>query len=219
MHVDWQQFLTTNSSAIFGLLGALAGGVLSFFATLALKRREFDLQVRGKLLDRQIAAHETTIALAMEMRTMVAHGGLDAQGDVRRAPRILLSKNDFEQWFTRFTELQLPSTTWLSTNTKREVAFVQDYLVTLHLHLSGVPQDKYFVVGEFIRDDFIDLSASLEKEAFEFFESGIRRLRLDSPNAWHKYKRSVTEERLRNTALMRNMQKIKDSIHGATNAS
>ena len=71
MSPDWQQFLAANASAVFGLLGALGGGVLSFLASLLLKRREFNLQIRGKLLDRQIVAHENILKLATEMRAMV----------------------------------------------------------------------------------------------------------------------------------------------------
>jgi hypothetical protein len=96
----------------------------------------------------------------------------------------------------------------LTTATRREVAFVQDYLVTLHMHLIGIPSEKYFELAQLIRQDFIDLSSSLEKTAFGFFERGIRKGRLDSPAAWHKYKLPVTERRLMNTALLRSIEAL-----------
>lgn len=92
----------------------------------------------------------------------------------------------------------------MTTGTKREVAFVQDYLVTLHMHLVDVPSEKYFDFAQLIRQDFIDLSDSLEKAAFSFFESGIHRAKLDSLSAWHKYRRLVAERRLTSTALIQN---------------
>ena len=214
MSPDWQQFLAANASAVFGLLGALGGGVLSFLASLLLKRREFNLQIRGKLLDRQIVAHENILKLATEMRAMVAPGDVDESGQVRRGPRIMLTKSDFEDWFTRFTNLQLQGTTWLSIATKREVAYVQDYLVTLHMHLGHVPPDRVFELGELIRNDFIDLSSNLEKKAFAFFETGVRKSKLDSLDAWHKYKRPVTEKRLRETVLLRKIEHFKVAIGG-----
>ena len=113
------QFLSANASAVFGLIGALGGGVLSFLATLILKKRDFNLQMWGKLFDRRIAAHEKVISLAVEMRVMVGLGGRDKHGEVRRAPQVLLSKEEFERWFTRFTELTMEGTTWLSIATKR----------------------------------------------------------------------------------------------------
>ena len=214
MSLEWQQFLTTNASAVFGLLGALGAGVLSFFASLMLKRQEFNLQIRSKLLDRQISAHESILKLATEMRVMVGRGGVDESGQVRRGPRILLTKNDFEDWFRRFTDLQLEGSTWLSITTKREVAFVQDYLVTLNRHLSHVPPDKVFELGERLRNDFIDLSSSLEKKTFTFFETGVRKSKLDSLDAWHKYKRSTTERRLSKTALLQEIEHFKVTIGG-----
>lgn len=212
MSPEIQQFLNLNASAVFGLLGALGGGVLSFVASLLLKRSEFSLQLRSKIIDKQITAHECILKLAQDMRVMGSVGTLDDDGEVSRGPRILLSKYTFEDWFTHFTEQQLAGSTWLTTRTKREVAFVQDYLVTLHMYLVDVPSEKYFDLAQLIRQDFIDLSSSLEKNAFSFFESGIHRAKLDSLSVWHKYKRPVTERRLTSTALIRNIAKFKTEI-------
>lgn len=202
------EFLQANASAIFGLIGALGGSLLSFVAAGMLKRREFNLQLWAKLLERRIAAHEKVIALAVEMRVMVGLGGTDTRGEVRRAPQVLISKEEFERWFTRFTQLTMEGTTWLSTATKREVNFVQDYLVTLRLHLERVPTERYLQVGELVRQDFIDLSSSLERVAYDFFQSGLRKLRLDSLEAQHKYKRPETQRRLKSTALISNMPAV-----------
>jgi hypothetical protein len=202
MDSGWAQFLSANASAIFALVGALGGGILSFVGALLLKKRDFSLATSGKLLDRRIAAHENVVALATEMRVMVALGGVSEAGEVRRAPQVMISREVFEGWFTRFTQLSLSGTSWLSTATKREVNFVQDYLVTLNMYLEHVSSDRFLVLGELIRQDFVDLSSSLEKTAFKFFQSGVRKLKPDSLNKWHKYKRAETEKRLESTALV-----------------
>jgi hypothetical protein len=207
--LDLAAFLQTNSSAVFGLLGALGGGVLSYIATSLHKRREFDLQIWSKLFDRRIAAHEKVIALAVEMRVMVVLGGVDSRGEVRRSPQVLFSKEQFEEWFTRFTQLSLEGTTWLSTSTKREVNLVQDYLITLHMHLAAIPSARYLEVGEIVREDFVDLSSSLEKKAFEFFTSDIKKLQLNNLEKWHKYKRAVTERRLQATMLISRLEQVR----------
>ncbi|WP_396267713.1 hypothetical protein [Ideonella sp.] len=200
-----EQFLNTNASAIFGLLGALGGGVLSFVASLILKRRELNYQLRSKLVDRQIAAHECVLSLAQEMRVMVSSGRFDQSGEVERGPNVLQSKEAFEAWFTHFTEEQVVGSSWLTTGAKREVALVQDYLITLHLHLADVPSERYPEFATLIRQDFIDLSSSLERAVFLFFEKGIHRARPDSPSASHKYPRHVTESRLSQTTLLRRL--------------
>ncbi|MFJ5329227.1 hypothetical protein [Pectobacterium versatile] len=203
MNYNLGEFLTANASALFALAGALGGGLLSFFGALLLKKREFNLSTSGKLLDRRIAAHEKVISLAIELRVMVPLGGSPDSGEVRRAPQIMISRNTFEDWLARFTQLALESTSWLSTETKKEVNFVQDYLVTLNMYLDSVPSDNFLGLGELIRQDFVELSSSLEKKAFAFFHSGIHKLQPDSLNKWHKYKQSETEQRLSATVLVR----------------
>jgi hypothetical protein len=135
---------------------------------------------------------------------MAPLGGESETREVRRTPQIMLSREIFEDWFTRFTQLSMEGTSWLSTETKREVNFAQDYLVTLFIYLQDVPSDDFPRLGEIIRQDFIELSSSLERKAFRFFERGIRKLRLDSLQKWHKYKRPETERRLSATVLVQN---------------
>lgn len=209
MSLDWQQFLTTHASAVFALLGAFGGGVLSFIASLWLKQRDFKLQLRSKLMEKQIHAHETVMALALELRTMYGSGEVDSKGELKRAPRILSSKSDFESWFTKFSEQQVPVSSWLSTAAKREVNFVQDYLVTLHTHLSEVPEANYFALGDSIRQDFIGLSSALEKRTFQFFRNGMGRSKPDSLEKWHKYPPSKTLERLNAMRLLVEIERFK----------
>lgn len=205
------EFINKNASAIFGLLGAFGGGAITFLTTWFIKKREYDLRLWDKLLERRIKAHENVIAVALEMRVMVSLGGVDNNGEVARAPQMLLSKDEFERWFTRFTQLTMEGTTWLTTEVKRELNFVQDYLVTLHQNLSNVPSERYLSIGQIIRQDFIDLSSELEKKAFSFFEGEMRQLKLNSLNEWHKYERQVTEKRLKETVLLSRWEIVEET--------
>jgi hypothetical protein len=90
------QFFNQHSSAFFALLGALGGAFLSFLASWVLRKREYDLQLWMKLIDRRIRAHEDLIKVALEMRVMIALGGVDDKGEVLRVPRVLLSREAFE---------------------------------------------------------------------------------------------------------------------------
>ena len=209
MSLALEQFLNANASAIFGLLGAISGGTLSFIASLMLKRRELNHQIRSKLVDRQIAAHERVLKLAQDMRVMVSSGSFDDAGEVERWPTLLQSREIFESWFTEFTREQVGSSSWLTTAAKREVGLVQDYLVTLHIHMKGVPSESYPPLARLVRQDFIDLSSSLEKAVFAFFEKGIHRAQPDSLSSWHKYKRAATEQRLNATLLAKNFDAFK----------
>ncbi len=203
-----EEFIQRNSSAIFGLLGVFGGGAISFVTAWLLRKRDYNLRLWDKLLDRRIKAHENVITLAIEMRVIVAVGGVEDNGEVARAPQMLVSKDEFENWFIRFTQLTQGGSTWLSTETKREFNLVQDYLVTLHQYLVGVSSDDYLEIGRIIRHDFIHLSSELEKRAFNFFEHDVHQLKLNKLNEWHKYQRDETEKRLHGTVLLQKWDKV-----------
>jgi len=212
-----KEFIKSNASAVFVLIGALGGGLVSFLASWLLKRREYSLRLWDKLLERRIKAHENVIAVALEMRVMVPLGAIEEDGEVARAPQLLRSKEDFDQWFIRFTQLTIEGSTWLTTEAKRELNFAQDYLVTLYQNLTDVPSEKYVQIGQVIRQDFIDLSSELEKKSFAFFEKDVRRLKLSNLKEWHKYKRPETEKRLKKTALLSQWEKIQRVVASETN--
>ena len=209
LYGDMRSVMSMHASAVFGLLGAVVGGVLSYITSKRLKSHEFTLQVRGKLLDRQIAAHEDILKLAIDMRIMTGTGELDTNGEVIRFPVIISSQEQFLQWFTDFTNLQLKGTTWLSTATKREVNFVQDYLINLQRLLKDVHTDLYPHVGRLIVEDFRDISNKLEKIAYQFFEGDVSESKLASLNDWHKYQLNETKKRLMATKLIQNEDAIK----------
>lgn len=197
-----EEFITKNASAIFGLTGAFLGGLVSFIASWMIKNREYSLHIWQILLERRIRAHENLIAVAIEMRVMVPLGGRDKNGEISRAPQVLLSRESFEEWFARFTQLTLEGSSWLSTKAKREVNFVQDYLITLHTNLENVPSERYLAVGKIIRLDFLELSSTLEKASYDFFENQIKKRKLGRLSDWHKYPKEHTESRLARTALV-----------------
>ncbi|WLD58716.1 hypothetical protein NFC81_02695 [Salinispirillum sp. LH 10-3-1] len=208
-----EEFLSQNASAIFGLAGAFLGGLLSFIASWMIKNREYSLRIWQMLLDRRIKAHENLISLAMEMRVMVSLGR-EENGEVVRAPQVLISREEFEAWFTRFSQLTQEGSTWLTTEAKREVNFVQDYLVTLHTNLASVPSERFLPIGKVIRQDFIELSSALEKTAYDYFENQIRKRKLSRLGDWHKYPREHTESRLAHTDLLSNWDSVQEAASG-----
>lgn len=211
-----ESFLKENASAFFGLLGAFLGGFLSFFASWAIKNREYSLRIWDRLLERRIKSHENLIAIAVEMRVMVTLGGKEDDGEIARSPHVLFSKEVFEAWLARFTQRTQEGSTWLTTKAKREVNFVQDYLVTLHASLAEVPSDKYLAVGQVLRQDFISISSELEKSAYDYFENEISKRKLSQLSEWHKYPRQHTEARLTSTALISKWDSVRKAASHKT---
>ena len=211
-----EEFLTHNVAAFLALAGVLVGGLvtggISLLNAWVMRNRDFQLKLWEKLLDRRIMAHEAVLEISLKMRFMVSFQRFDSEGELVRAPLVMRSKEEFDEWLGEFAEKSLPATTWLSTAVRRELNFVQDYLVTLHTKLADVPPQHCATLGIFIRQDFIDLSTELEKTAFKFFESEVQTLRLNDLTDWHKYPREETDKRLQNTALMRRWSEIAMSL-------
>lgn len=196
-------FLMANAPAIFGIIGVIFGGLLSFVTSYVTKNQEFKLKVWSSFIDKRIKAHELVIAGACEMRVMTILGGIDKQGELRRAPRVLLSEEHFASWFGDFVSSINNFTVWLTEDTKRELNFVQDYVTNLNSFLRDSPQDKYITVGEIIRHDFLKLSSDLEKSAYQYFTADVLKTSLADLDEWHKYKLDVTKARLNDTELFK----------------
>ncbi len=210
------EFLEAHVNLVIALGGAVGGAFISLVVGWLLRKRDYDLRLWDKLLERRIQAHENLIKVALEMRVMVALGTVDAEGEVIRAPQVLVSQEEFEQWFASAINNCLAGSTWLSIDAKREASFLQDYLVTLHLHLQPIASEDYLSVGSIIRQDFIDISANLERVAFRFFEKDARRLKLSNLDEWHKYPREQTEKRLKDTRLLQSWSEWSPLIQETT---
>jgi hypothetical protein len=213
-HRSMADFFSHNATAILALVGVLIGAGVSFLNAWIMRNRDLNLKVWEKFLDRRINAHESVVQLALKMRVMVTFEKFDSSDELIRAPEVMMSKRAFDRWLEEFTRKSLPATTWLSPAVKRELYFVQDYLVTLHTHLSGIPSPSVATVGSFLRQDFIDLSSSLEKVAFEHFGTEATKRRLYDLTEHYKYPREETDRRFQNTVLIGKWTDVQALIHG-----
>lgn len=206
--MDAITFLNNNSSAIFALLGALGAGVISLFVAIFVRRHDYSLRQWEKIGERRIQAHEHLLESAMELRIMVGGGCVDEAGEPIRIPNAMLSRDHFEKCLSNFTARSISSSPWQTAEAKREVYFIQDYMMTLYQTLVGMPSELYPNVGVIVRQDSIDLSSSLEKKVLRFFEKDILKLKVGSKNDWHKYPRDQTERRLMTTELLKHREEI-----------
>jgi hypothetical protein len=206
-------FLRENASAVFALLGALGTGVISLFTAWLLRRQDHSLRLWEKIAERRLRAHENLLESAMDMRVMVALGGVDSQGEPLRTPHAMMSREHFDHFFTKFSTGSVSASAWQTTEAKREANFVQDYMVTLYQTLVGIPSDFYPNVGAIVRQDFIDLSSSLERKVQGFFARDLRKLRIGSFDDWHKYPKEETLRRLEATELMKHQLDIAERSH------
>lgn len=196
-------FITDNASAIFALIGIALGAMLTFIGSWLLRRRELSLRLWEKLVDRRIEAHERVIEVVKSLRTvfLIEPFTIEGPNELARAPAAFFSREAFEACFSECTNAAALSSTWLSTDVKRELNLLQDYLTSLHASIGHCPSEVYPQIGNILRQDFIDFSASIEKLAFRFFENDLYSLKLHKLEEWHKYPIDETERRLRKTAF------------------
>jgi len=194
-----EQTILTNPSAIFAILGTLAGAALTFFGTWILQNQEVKNRLLEKVLDRRIQAHENIIELSKLLRSMVSLGYEEKDGQLARTPILMTSKESFDGFLKQFYKTGTESSTWLSTKVTREYNFVQDYLVNLNEFVTNMDSENFPEVGKLIRQDFIDFSSNLEKFSFEFFTTDLTKLKMNDLSKWHKYPVEVTQKRLAET--------------------
>jgi len=203
-----EQIIKDNASAIFALLGTLAGATLTFVGTWILQSQEARNRLLEKVLDKRIQAHEKVIELSKLLRQITSLGYAEKDGELARTPVIMLSHESFDDFLLKFSQAGAESSTWLSTGVTRELNFVQDYFVNLYEFLRDVQPDKFPEIGRIIRQDFIDFSSSLEKLAFDFFAKDLTKMRLNDLSQWHKYPLKTTQKRLNETAFLKNRDEI-----------
>ena len=195
-------FVSDNAAAVFGVGGVLLGGAGTFATSWLLQRADFKSSVWRSLLERSIAAHEATIQLALQLRVMGTLGDFDEDGNPVRLPMVLRSREDFESFFESSSLTVLQASPWLSLDALRLGYLVQDYVATLFGNTKGLSDEGLQMLGQIVRQDFVDLSSDLEVASHKYFAKEVYRRRLRDHEEWHKLPKSETEARLRATQLM-----------------
>lgn len=194
-------FMEKEFFAVYGVLG---GVLLTLLGSWLLKRHEYKLRLWDKLIDRKINAHDNVIRSSQEMRKTSPIGGRNEDNQIRRIPHVLQSREVFDDFFTNFTTETLSDSSWLTLATRKELNFIQDYLVNVHEQIALLSDADLEVLAETVHFDFIELSSSLEKVAYSFYEKEVLQLKIGNLKDWHKYDLDITLKRLGQTRLYLN---------------
>ncbi len=144
---------------------------------------------------------------------MVLLGGADDEGELKRTPSIMESKENMDNFTLDFTVMQIKSDRWLSAKLKREMSLFLDYFVNLKELCRGAKDQNMQEAGVLIRNDFLDFSARLEELAHEYFNSDLMRLKYKTDQSWHKYPVETTHKKLDETILFQRKSKIYEILH------
>jgi len=203
------EYLKILVPALTGLLGVTVGIIITAVSNWKLKSKETKLRLLEKTFERRIKAHEDILSLSELMRTTVATDIIEKNNFLVTYPGILHNNEYFENFLGKFYDLVNRNTHWINIELFREINYIQDYFATLTIQIKGKDDRVFPEIAKLIKDDIIQLAANLEKEAVKFFKDDLPKLKSLSNMGHHKYDLNITELRLKNTLLYKNLATIK----------
>lgn len=212
MNFQLVEFLEKNASAIFALLGAISGSLLTGLFGYIAKSKETKLRVTEKIIDKKIQAHDNLIDLISLIRTMVLLGGWDDLKELKRTPQAMLGQQEFSDFLVRYTNMRNSSERWFSFTLKREISLFLDYIVTLKELARTASDEQLQEIGSLIRYDFIEFAVKIENAAHVFINRDLLTLNHKTDRRWHKYKLDDTIKKLNDTRLFKLRETIESMI-------
>jgi hypothetical protein len=79
-------------------------------------------------------------------------------------PGILSSSEMLESFQGRFFEIFNFNSHWYERNVLEELYLIQDYMANIEISLKDATPERFVEVAIYIKDDLLDLAASLENE-------------------------------------------------------
>jgi hypothetical protein len=193
---------------ICGLAGVVFGILITTISNWKLRTKETKLRLIEKTFDRRINAHEDILRISELLRTTVSTYVVDNDHNLITYPGILQSHEMFDNFLGKFYDLTNSNTHWISIELFREINYIQDYLSSLSIQIKDKDDKVLPEIAILIKQDIIDLSGNLERQALRFFSEDLPKLKRLSNSGWHKYDLRITEKRLMDCLLMKNLSII-----------
>ena len=194
-------------------LGAVSAGIITSFSNVFIKKREAQLKIIDKLIDKKILAYDNImdfISTAREMQSVNSNEinedfevEFSSYGKPFRYPRVLQNHQIYEEWYVVFTSVYTNYSRWFNNDLLREINLFQDYMIEMYKAINEIKDMDLYKVGIIVRQDFIDFSSNLEKICFEFYSKQVFNLKMENKEKWHKYKIDETILKLNNTNLIK----------------
>lgn len=193
-NINWEVLITPALSFI----GVIIGSFLAFLSSSFLKKKETRLKISEKILDKKIESHEDVLKLAKLLRSTISDNNFNSEMELITYPLILANKENYLDWKINLYNKANNNSHWLSQNVHKELFFIQDYFINLDKTLENVPDENLIQIAIILKNDFIDLSAKLEKSITEYFDNGWKNLKTISKLDSFKLEKSVSINRLKN---------------------
>lgn len=192
----------TIIAAVIALTGAITGFISSQIMEYFRTNKESRNRQKERLIEKRIAAHELIMELSQDMIAMKPVRA-ESNDNFPRGPWVLESIQSFEAFYQKFIEIHSRSSTWLYIDTKRELNFCQDYLLSLYGYINNHNEIDLEQFSNDIRQDFINMSENLRKTSMDYLANEMPKLKFDDLNLWHKFKKNDTTKRIHKTQFMK----------------
>lgn len=162
------EVIAENFSSLMALLGVIIGAWLTFRFTSSLKKKELDLRLREKLLDRRIDAHEQVARFAQSLGSTVSVGVREDDKYVSM-PAYMIGIKEYQEWSNHWGEIVNSSNVWLMGETSEELALIGMYLRELEKILDNTDTNNLWVIGVELTGDLGTFSMRLGNACQNFF--------------------------------------------------
>lgn len=194
-----------------GIVGVIIGSLITGSVNSKLKRKETELRIIEKVFNKRLKAYENVLEIVRLMRTTFPTSEIDEQHNLITYPSIMGSRESLNDFKSTFVSIVNQNSHWFDTDLTRELYFIQDYLSTLDIFIQEKSDYAIASIGVLIKQDFIDLAASVESKVLRFFDQDIYTVTTKFKRDWHKYPENITEKRLKVTLLIQHETTIKQS--------
>jgi len=202
------------TSSIFALVGVILGAILTFVLNKQLKQDEYKTRINEKIIDKRINAHEAILEMSKLLRTTISKQSISETGQLQTYVGMIANKETFENFKTRYYELENFNNHWLDPELNKYTFFIQEYLMNLDLLLKDIDEKHYPDIGQIIKPDFLDFSHRLEESAVKFLTKGIYDYKKEYYEKESYYDLNTTNEMFRKTKLSENYKKLKEKYIG-----
>jgi len=212
-----KEIIINNLTSIFTLSGVIVGALINNIFNRDLKVRETKLLVTKTIIDKRMNSYEQIIGISKILRTVVSTYKTDDNSNLITYPRGMEDNESFQILFKGVVNAINDGSHWIDIETTRELGFMQDYLASLSRYVKQVEDNKDSLIsikelGLVIKQDFIDLSGSLEDKIFKSYPDNLINLKTTKSSKWHKYKKEATKKRFEQTLLFSKEEEILSKI-------
>jgi hypothetical protein len=116
-------------------------------------------------------------------------------------PVFVHNRKNFDDLINELYKVNNLNSHWFNSEIIQELKYIQDYIGNLDNQLELNSEELYPEIAKIVRDDFFELSTSLEEKALKFFREDIYDLNLEPTSGKKKIEEKAFQNRFKQTNL------------------